>query len=347
MSIETLQIGTNQQILRAFSLPYAGTVLVRTGQEVSAGQVLAEIRMPARYQVFDVVNQFKINPHHIDRYIERLAGEQVKAGDIIAQKPGWVAHIFRAPQDGMIVSIREGKITLALGEQVVQVVAAFAGTVVEILPERGAVVAAQGTLLQGVWGNGLNVSAELTRWGEDAGVESENEIAGKIAVLDHCGSIGQLNRLLAQHPAGLVFGSTLPAVLPALERAQIPVMVLVGFGELSIDPVSMQVLKAMQAQQVALNANQPDAAEGMRPELILPGKAPFSVELFPAEEVLKVGRRVRLLGKPYAGSVGTVTELPEQPEMFASGLVMQAIVVQREDGQIIRLPRTNVEVILE
>jgi hypothetical protein len=124
-------------------------------------------------------------------------------------------------------------------------------------------------------------------------------------------------------------------------------MVLVGFGELSIDPVSMQVLKAMQAQQVALNANQPDAAEGMRPELILPGKAPFSVELFPAEEVLKVGRRVRLLGKPYAGSVGTVTELPEQPEMFASGLVMQAIVVQREDGQIIRLPRTNVEVLLE
>jgi hypothetical protein len=111
--------------------------------------------------------------------------------------------------------------------------------------------------------------------------------------------------------------------------------------------VSLQILKAMQGQVGALNANQPAAAEGMRPELILPGKSHFSAELFPAEEVLKVGRRVRLLGKPYAGSVGTVIELPEQPEMFASGLVMQAIVVHRKDGQIIRLPRTNVEVMLE
>jgi hypothetical protein len=347
MSMQTLQIGCNQQIYRSFTLPHSGTVLVRIGQEVAAGDPIAEVRMPARFQVFDVVNNFKINPRHIDRYIERLVGEPVKAGDIIAQKSGIIARIFRAPEDGMVVAIRDGKITLALGEKVVQVLAAFPGTVVEIIAEQGAVVATQGTLLQGVWGNGSNVSGLLTRWGEEASPEKEDDIAGKIVVVDHCASRAQLDRYMAQQPAGMVFGSILPQVLPELERADIPTMVLVGFGELPIDPISSQMLKQMQGQTVALNATSPDPIEGIHPELILPGRAQFSDELFPAEELLEVGRRVRLLGKPYAGSVGTIIELPEQPEMFASGLVLEAVVVQREDGQVIRVPRANIVVILE
>jgi len=347
MSMQTLQIGCNQQIYRSFTLPHSSTVLVRIGQEVAAGDPIAEVRMPARFQVFDVVNNFKINPRHIDRYIERLVGEPVKAGDIIAQKSGIIARIFRAPEDGMVVAIRDGKITLALGEKVVQVLAAFPGTVVEIISEQGAVVATQGALLQGVWGNGLNESGFLTRWGEEAGLEKEDGIAGKIIVVDHCASRAQLNRYMAQQPAGMVFGSILPQVLPELERADIPTMVLVGFGELPIDPISSQMLKQMQGQTVALNATSPDPLEGTHPELILPGRAQFSEELFPAEELLKVGRRVRLLGKPYAGSVGTIIELPEQPEMFASGLVMEAVVVQRDDGQVIRVPRANIVVLIE
>jgi len=347
MSMQTLQIGCNQQIYRSFTLPYSGTVLVRIGQEVAAGDPIAEVRMPARFQVFDVVNNFKINPRHIDRYIERLVGEPVKAGDIIAQKSGIIARIFRAPEDGMVVAIRDGKITLALGEKVVQVLAAFPGTVVEIIAEQGAVVATQGALLQGVWGNGLNVSGFLTRWNEEVGTEKEDGIAGKIIVVDHCASRAQLNRYMAQQPAGIVFGSILPQVLPELERADIPSMVLVGFGELPIDPISSQMLKQMQGQTVALNAASPDPLEGTHPELIFPGRAQFIEELFPAEELLKVGRRVRLLGKPYAGSVGTIIELPEQPEMFASGLVMEAVVVQRDDGQVIRVPRANIVVLIE
>ena len=347
MSMQTLQIGCNQQVYRTFTLPYSGTVLVQIGQEVAAGDPIAEVRMPARYQVFDVVNNFKINPRHIDRYIERLVGEPVKAGDIIAQKSGIIGRIFRASEDGMVVAIRDGKITLALGEKVVQVLAAFPGTVVEIISEQGAVIATQGALLQGIWGNGLNVSAVLTNWGEEPGAEKEAGIAGKIVAVDHCASRPQLNRYMAQQPAGMVFGSVLPQMLPELEQADIPMMVLVGFGELPLDPISLQMLKQMQGQMVALNANPPDPLEGTHPELILPGRAQFTEELFPAEELLKVGRRVRLLGKPYAGSVGTVIELPEQPEMFASGLVMEAVVVQREDGQVIRVPRANIVVIIE
>lgn len=351
MSPETLQISGNQTIFRNFSLPYNATVLVRIGQEVDAGEVIAEIKMPARYQIFDVINHFKINPQHIDRYLERLVGEPVKKGDVIAQKSGVIARIFRAPEDGMVVSIRNGKITLALGEKVLQVRATFPGTVVEVLPERGAVVAAQGALLQGEWGNGLNTSGELILLSqhEDSVKQSkDNEtIAGKIAVVEHCANLEELKQLAKQGPAGLIFSSVMPAVLPAVENAPFPIMLLAGFGEFPLDALTSQLLKQMEGEKVYLNAHRADAMEGIRPEIILPGMAQVTTGLFSTREELEVGKSVRLLGKPYTGGTGKVIELPEVEEMFASGLVMPAVVVEREDGQIIRVPRENIEVIVE
>ena len=51
-----------------------------------------------------------------------------------------ITRIFRASQDGKIVSLREGRVTLAMGEQKLQVRAPIAGTVVELIPGFGAVI---------------------------------------------------------------------------------------------------------------------------------------------------------------------------------------------------------------
>ncbi|MFZ3070826.1 MAG: hypothetical protein WA110_06890 [Anaerolineaceae bacterium] len=349
--MDKLRIKTNQQILHTFTLPYTGTVMVRTGQDVAAGDCIAEIKMPEHYQVFDVVNSFKINPKHLDRYIERLVGEPVKAGDVIAQKPGLFSRIFRASQDGMIVSIRDGKITLALGEKKERVLATFPGLVVELVPERGAVVATHGTLLQGVWGNGLNGFGELFQilpLGEDLTPDQINGLPeGLIVVAGACAKPGQLNRLLGRKPAGLVFGSVDPELLPTLEKLPIPVMCLVGFGDFPVDSYSSALLEKMAGKTVYLNASMPDAIAGVKPEVIMPGEVDTSYGLFTAEDQLSVGTKVRLLGKPYTGSVGIVIELPAEAEMFSSGLVMRSVVVKRQDEQIIRIPRENLEVIVE
>ena len=351
MSTETIAIACDQQILRTYALPFAGSVLVRTGQEVEAGEPVAEIRMPERYQVFDVINGLKVNPKNIDRHIERLVGEPVKAGDVVAQKPGLISRLFRASQDGMVVAIRDGRITLALGEKKLQVLATFPGTVVEVIPERGAVVAVQGLLLQGVWGNGLNSSGVLIDLNsEEAPPEkgqADLDLKGKIGVLKHTADRASFLALLSRNPSGLVFGSVVPELLPELESAPVPVMVLVGFGDFATDPLSAAMLRQMEAQTVYLNANEADLAERSRPDLILPGKAQVSPGLFHEDLQLEIGRRVRLVGRPYTGSVGEIIELPDEPEMFASGLVMRAVVVRREDGLVIRVPRENVELILE
>lgn len=349
--MDKIFIKANQQILRTFTLLYSGTVLVRTGQEVRAGEPIAEIEMPERYQVFDVVNNFKINPKYLDNYVERLVGELVKAGDVIAQKPGLFSRIFRASQDGMIVSIRDSKITVALGKRKEQVQATFPGMVVELIPERGAVIAAQGSLLQGAWGNGLNAAGVLLRLSDGQEGSDHKDVSslpeGCIIVLDSCSRSGSLRQLLAKNPIGLVFGSISPELLSEMEHLPIPVMSLTGFGDYQVDSYSRAMLDQMAGETVYLNANIPDPLTGAKPELILPGGEGLSPGLFAEKDQLEIGDKVRLLGKPYTGGVGIVIELPEEVEMFASGLLMQTAVVRRQDEQIIRVPRENLEVILD
>ncbi len=350
MQTDGILIKTNQEILRSFVLPYKGSVLVRTGQEVDFGDPIAEVSLPARYQVFDVVNHFRINPARIDKYLQRLVGDKVRAGDVIAQKPGLFSRIFRASQDGQIVSIRDGKVTLAMGERTYQVRAGFPGLVVELVPDRGAVVAAQGALLQGVWGNNLIGMGELVWRGAEAEADKhqgQTTTEGKIVVRDHLGAENELRALIAQRPTGLVFGSLAPSMLPALEKADLPVMCLAGFGDFQVDPYSAGWLERMAGKTVYLNASQADDLHAQKPELILPGADGQDEHLFPEEKPLTVGSKVRLTGAPYTGSVGEVIELPAEPEVFPSGFQLQVVVVQRPDDLVVHVPVENVELIRE
>ena len=108
-------IRSGQPVFRQVRLPQPGTVLVRTGQNVEVGDVVAEAVIPEKFQVFDVVNHLRIQPGRLEQSLKRLNGEEVRKGDVIAQKTGMITRIFRASQDGRIVSLREGRVTLAMG----------------------------------------------------------------------------------------------------------------------------------------------------------------------------------------------------------------------------------------
>ena len=73
-------IRSGQPVYKQVRLPQPGTVLVRTGQEVKVGDVLAEAVIPKEFQVFDIVNQLGIHPSQLDQHLKRLNGEVVRKG---------------------------------------------------------------------------------------------------------------------------------------------------------------------------------------------------------------------------------------------------------------------------
>lgn len=334
-------IRSSQPVYKQVRLPQPGTVLVRTGQEVMVGDVIAEAVIPQEFQVFDIVNHLRIPPSRLEQHLKRLNGEIVRKGDVIAQKPGLITRIFRASQDGKIVSLREGRVTLAMGERKLQVRTPIAGTVVELIPGFGAVIGLTGYLIQGVWSNGLNASGSFLRLEFDFNDPQQRgrlpELKDKIVYSGAIITPERFRLLMVKKPAGIVLPSLLPELIQVALDSSIAVMSLNGFGDQEIDPASSILLDAMKDQEVFLLSD----GVGQPAELIMPGEGGQNSALFDEEITLKVGSLVRLLGEPYLGSTGRITELPERAERFASGLMAKVAVVERADGTLIRVPVTN------
>lgn len=334
-------IRSGQPVFRQVRLPQPGTVLVRTGQNVEVGDVVAEALIPEKFQVFDVVNHLRIQPGRLEQSLKRLNGEEVRKGDVIAQKSGIITRIFRASQDGRIVSLREGRVTLAMGEQKLQVRSPISGTVVELIPGFGAVVGLTGSLVQGVWSNGLSASGSFTLLNFDFTDPQQRgrlpELEGKIVYSGAVITLERFRLLTAKNPAGIVLPSLVPSLVREALRCSTAVMSLNGFGDQEADPSSMGLMAAMQDHEIFLLSD----GAGLSAELIMPGEGGQSSDLFEEEGILGVGSLVRLLGEPYLGNTAKVLELPEEMERFASGLTAKAAIVERQDGTLIHVPVAN------
>lgn len=351
MSQDIIRIRFGQQIYRSITLPMRGTVLVRTGQRLNAGDLIAECSLPEKYLVFDVVNSLKINAKRMEASLTRLVGEQVEAGDMIAQKPGLFSRIFRAPQNGKVISIRDGKVTLALGTKKLQVFAPFPGMVVELVPERGVVLGGSGAVLEGVWGNGINSHGILVYLGGSEKTPFDQttispDLADKIVVMGYCDREELLDTYEKSHIAGLIVSSFAPDLMKKIMLLRIPFISLAGFGEIVIDDFSETMILKMMGQEVFMNANLPDIYTGLKPEVFMPLAQVTNENLFVNENALRVGSKVRLIGKPYSGNVGEVIDLPDEKERFASGLWVYPAVLRRADGEVIRIPVSNIEIIV-
>ena len=141
-------------ILRSRLLPAPGRVLVRQGQKVNASDIVAECRKLGQHILIDIRRGLAIpRPDEAEKMIERHEGESLKAGDVIAQTKGLLARVVRSPVDGVLVAIHNGRVLLEVPGEVFRLPAGFAGTVNEVLPERGVVMETNGALIQCMWGN--------------------------------------------------------------------------------------------------------------------------------------------------------------------------------------------------
>jgi len=62
---------------------------------------------------------------------------------------------------------------------------------------------------------------------------------------------------------------------------------------------------------------------------------------------LAVGTPIRVIREPYFGRLGTVTALPSELVEVESGTLVRVLSTRLENGDIVTVPRANVEIIEE
>lgn len=348
--MKTLRVSTHRQVLYPVSLPKPGTVLVRTGDEVKLGDVLAETRLPERFLVYDVANQLKLDPNEVDPHINRLVGESFVAGDVIAQKPGFFSRLFRARQGGKVVSIRDGKVVLALGETVENVTAPIPGVITELIHERGAVIATVGSVIEGVLAGDTQAAGELVssklELDRHKRLVDEDAIRDKICFSETLNYTQLLHALIEAGVGGVVLGSISPKVYASLRNSKLPWLLLGGFGNFEGEGQTLALMEKMKGETVYLLGGQ----SGQPPMLLhIAEQSADTQDLFTAQgaQDLQVGSRVKLWGQPYQGRVGEVIELSGKPEESSCGGSISPVVVRLTNELNVHVPVENLVIMLD
>jgi hypothetical protein len=337
-------------IVRERRLPAEGTVRVRQGQKVRAGDIVADATWSREHYFLDVARTLGIPTNAADRLMRYKAGDKVAAGAVIAEGGSVLQKTVRAPSGGRVVAAGGGQVLIESGEVRVELRAGLSGTVRDILPDRGVVIQTAGALIQGVWGNGrvdTGVMINLADKPEAQLVPARLDVSmrGSILVGGQVSDADTLRTAAEVAVRGLLIGSLFPSLVPLAREMRYPIVVTDGFGTMPMNSAAYRLISTNIQREATLNAEAFDRYSGARPEVIIPLPAQAPPPVPRDAEVFAPGQTVRVRRQPATGLIGTIVRLPPGLSSFASGLRAPGAEVRLENGQLLLVPLVNLEVV--
>ncbi len=337
-------------IVRERLLPIPGTVLARPNQKVSPTDIVAEASWSREHVLLNVAHQLRIKPDAADRLIKFNLNDLVPANAEVAIGEGLFPRIVRAPREGRIVALGGGQVLLEVGESKIELRAGIAGTVLEVIQNRGVVIQTAGALVQGIWGNGRIDSGLLVNIAEKPdGVLTADRLdvslRGSILLAGMVRDVETLQAAAELPVRGLILSSISPSLLQVAREMRYPIVVTDGFGSLPMNSAAFKLLSTNAKRDVTVNAEIYDRYSGARPEVII--NLPISSEPPASREVetFAPGLQVRMRRPPAMGMIGVISAIKPGLTTLPSGLHAHAADIKLENGEIIVAPLVNLEVV--
>ncbi|MGD8403145.1 MAG: hypothetical protein PVJ21_05755 [Anaerolineales bacterium] len=331
-------------------LPIAGTVTAKLNQKVSSTDVIAEAIWSREHVLIDVARTLGISANAADRLIRVKENERVNEGTEIAVGKGFMSRTIRAPREGRVVAAGGGQVLMETGDAAIRLRAGIPGTVVELVPNRGAIIRTMGALIQGSWGNGRTDTGLLLNFTENPddvlnASRLDVSLRGSI-ILAGIVKDAETLRIAAELPVrGLILSSISPGLLPAAQQMRFPIIAIDGFGKIPMNSAAYKLLTSNAKREVTINAEAFNRYTGARPEIIIQLPVSQQPPLPTNAEMLEVGQTVRMRRAPHAGEIGTLSKLLPGLSKLPSGLRAPAANVKLEDDEQILVPLVNLEIV--
>jgi len=337
-------------IVRERLLPVSGTVLVRLNQKVSPNDVIAETNWAREHVLLDVAGALRVNPNVADRLVKYKVDDRVVASAEVAVGKGLFPRSVRAPREGRVVAVGGGQVLLEVGETKVELRAGIPGTIIEIIPNRGAIIQTAGSLIQGVWGNGRIDSGLLVNIAEKPdGVLTiarlDVSLRGSILLAGMVKDAETLQAAAELPVRGLILSSLYPSLIQQAREMRYPIMVTDGFGPLPMNSAAYKLLSTNAKREVTVNAEVYDRYTGARPEIIIPLPISSSPPALREAETFAPGLQVRMRRPPAMGMIGLIVAIKPGLTLLPSGLRAQAADIKLENDEMVVVPLVNLEVV--
>ena len=335
-------------IRRVRMLPVEGRVLVRSGQTVTANDIIAEAYIQPDHILLDIQSVLGTRHKKGAGQIERKSGERVEEGDIIAASRGLFRKEIRAPAKGAIAAMSSGQVWLKVHDTPHQLKAGYAGKVAEVIPDRGVILEVSGVLVQGVWGNTkINIGPLAVAASSPDDKFSPDRLSGSmrhsIVLAGFCNNAKVLKAAQELSIRGLILGSMASDLIPVANHLEIPIILLEGFGRTPINNFAYKLLTTNEKRLASINAAPWNPATGDRPEIVIP--LPASGEVAAETDIFKTGQSVRINTPPYNGQVGKLEALLPGMTQLPNGIRTRSATILLENSAQITIPLANMDVI--
>jgi len=271
----SVQIALNTKIQRIRILKTPGKVLVRKGERVKPDDVIAETKINSNYFGLDVARGLGVSAEEVKKHFNFPSGREFRKGDILAGPRGITKRIVRAPFTGTLQKVYGGVAILKESGKSYYLKAGLSGKVVDLCPQKGAVIESKGAVVQGVWGNGklgagylldfmLSNDANLLIGGS-LSAYNDRVVFSRI-FLDK----QKLIKIKKYPLKGLILPSVTPNLITELRNFPYAVIVLEGFGTRPMNSESHSILSNSLSHFAEINAEPWERKTGNRPEIIIP-----------------------------------------------------------------------------
>ncbi len=350
-------------------LPIPGTVLAQIGQQVEAVDIVAQTELPGKVFSVNVANRLSVGPDEIKDFMLKKEGDLLKKGDIIAEnKPlfKWFKTSIESPVDGTLeaVSYITGQVLLREPPKILPIKAYIKGKVTEVLPNFGVTLEAEGTFIQGIFGVGGEVNGEIAMAAdspdEDLSPEDiKEEHKGKIVIGGRHASLSTIKRAIEIGVNAIVVGGIhdrdlrqlmgydIGVAVTGTEKLGITLIITEGFGAIPMAEYTFKLLASRNGEKASVSGATQIRAGVMRPEIIVPGfpKNVTECKKDQGRGWIEPGDPIRIIREPHFGVIGTVKSLPPELTMIGSESHARVLEVTLDGGEVIVVPRANVEVL--
>lgn len=357
------------RLLKKRLLPIPGKVLAALGQQVDSLDVVAQTELPGKVFSVNVANRLAVGPDEIKNFMVKAEGDPVKKGEIIAEnKPflKWFKTSVESPVDGIVeaVSLITGQVLLREPPKLLSIKAYVKGKVVEVTPNFGVAIEAEGTFIQGIFGVGGETNGEIAMAvsspDEDLTTEDIKENhRGKIVIGGKHASLSTIKRAIELGVNAIVVGGIHDRDLRQLlgydigvavtghEQLGITVIVTEGFGMIPMAEYTFKLLASRNGEKASVSGATQIRAGVMRPEIIVPGfpKNVTECKKDQGRGWIEPGDPIRIIREPHFGVIGTVKSLPPELTVIGSESRARVLEVTLDSGEVIVIPRANIEVL--
>lgn len=325
--------------------------------------------LPGALQNVKIADQLGVEPKDVPPFLKVNIGDAVEKGQLVAEGKKMFG-LFKAPTavcdfTGTFESFSDvtGNGLIREPSIPIEIDAYIKGTVVEIMPEEGAIIETRCAMVQGIFGvGGERQGVVRVAVSSHDQVLDESHIQdgdkGKILVGGSGMTAAAIKKASAVGAAGIIAGGLkdsdlieflgydIGVAITGTEKINITLMVTEGFGFLPMAQRTFELLKSLEANSASINGATQIRAGVIRPELIVPepqhsGQAPTEAKAL----ALEVGTQIRIIREPYFGLIGSVTDLPAELVTLDSGTHVRVLRAKLASGEDVTVPRANVEII--